>query len=172
MSVGIDTAEFDMTIMKLLGKAGLDPRCTPNILRAKAEQKMKLEKDALVPYRVRMKKLIVKWWKENQSGNTAGEKRSAPSSSDSAQKTSKKVKVEGKSSEEKNIENLEKYKLFRTYTKSVDRHDLLTGLTDISEISDKVLELKKRLQGAGLKYSSADVKEAVKEAVAKKAAAA
>jgi len=178
MSQVIDTQVFDQTIMKLLGKAGLDPRCTPNILRAKAEQKMKLEKDTLVPYRVRMKKLIVKWWKENQSGsgNATREKRPAPSSSDSAHKASaKKVKVEGKPSDEKQLDYLAKYKAFRQYAKALDRADLLAGLTEITEVSDKVRELRKRLHEAGFKHNTpteADVEEAAKLTAEKKAAAA
>jgi hypothetical protein len=160
----IELKEFDETTLKLLGKAGLDPRCTPNILRAKVESKMKLQPGELDIYRVRMKKLIIKWWKQTQVKDTAttssgdsakssGEKRTT-SSSNSPQSQTKKVKSEpseamGNSGDDKII----KYKLFRRFARANDKQELLAGLTDIPLIPEKLKELKNRLRAAGLKAS-------------------
>ena len=151
--MSIDSEVLDSTIYRLLGKAGLDPRCTPAILRAKTEQKLKLEKDALLVYRVRIKKLIVKWWKETQMGDAkSGDKRPVAADSSSA----KKIKKEGSSSDAVNpdLEILTKYKAWRQYTKALNQHVLLEGLTEISAVEEKVAELRKRLSAAGFKCSN------------------
>lgn len=152
--MSIDSEVLDSTIYRLLGKAGLDPRCTPAILRAKTEQKLKLEKDELLVYRVRIKKLIIKWWKETQMGDAkSGDKRPAASAESSS---AKKIKKEGGSSEAVNpdLDILTKYKAWRHYTKALNQHVLLEGLTDISVVEEKVAELRKRLSAAGFKSSN------------------
>jgi len=150
--MSIDSEVLDSTIYRLLGKAGLDPRCTPAILRAKTEQKLKLEKDELLPYRVRIKKLIIKWWKETQMGASGGEKRPATADSSSAKK---KVKTEdGSADANPDLDILTKYKAWRTYTKALKRNELLEGLTEISVIEEKVAVLRKRLSAAGFKSSN------------------
>jgi hypothetical protein len=174
----IKTEELDQTVYRLLGKAGLDPRCTPNILRAKTESKMKLETGDLVPFKLRIKKLIIKWWKDTQTGSnnsstSNGQKRT---STNVEEPTKKKIKSEHK--EEKkdaspsvDMEALTKYKAWRTYTKALARHDLLQGLTEIKDVDKKIIELRKRLQEAGLKHESLpteeDITKAEKETAAK-----
>jgi len=163
----IDSEVLDSTIYRLLGKAGLDPRCTPAILRAKTEQKLKLEKDELLPYRVRIKKLIIKWWKETQMGANSGDKRPAATDSSSAKK---KVKTEGGSADAaSDLDILTKYKAWRTYTKALKRNELLEGLTDIPVIEEKVAELRKRLAAAG--FRSSDPPTGAEIAAAEKASA-
>ena len=106
--MSIDSEVLDSTVYRLLGKAGLDPRCTPNILRAKTEQKMKLEKDQLLPYRMRIKKLIIKWWRDTQMSGNGGEKRTTTSTSEVAKKKIKTEAVE--SSAQPDLDILQKYK--------------------------------------------------------------
>ena len=59
--------EIKEQIMKLLHKAGTDPRVTPRLLREKAEQKLKLDKNALKGKRPVIKDWIMEWWMERQS---------------------------------------------------------------------------------------------------------
>lgn len=54
-------------IMKLLLKAGTDPRVTPRILREKAEQRLKLDKDRLKVKRDIIKDWILLWWTERNA---------------------------------------------------------------------------------------------------------
>lgn len=74
MSTEVEDTKLVQMIMKLLNKAGKDPRVTPRILRSKAEERLQLPKDALKPKREYIKKLIARWWKDQQaaSGNATG----------------------------------------------------------------------------------------------------
>lgn len=54
-------------IMKLLAKAGTDPRVTPRLLREKAEQRMKLDKDTLKAKRESIKDWVLLWWTERNA---------------------------------------------------------------------------------------------------------
>ena len=65
MSRDVDMDEVKIIVLKLLDKAGTDPRLTPRILRNKTEDKLKLERGDLNPKREYIKKLIYKWWKAN-----------------------------------------------------------------------------------------------------------
>lgn len=60
-------------IVKLLDKAGHDPRLTIRILREKAESRLQLQRGALKPFRSKIKSTVVKWWqtKEEQTVHAA-----------------------------------------------------------------------------------------------------
>ena len=57
----IDVDKMRTLVVKLLDKAGEDPRLTPRLLRNKMEDKMNLERGALKVKRELIKTLIVKW---------------------------------------------------------------------------------------------------------------
>lgn len=61
----IDIEQLQVTVTKLLDKAGTDVRLTPRLLREKVEQRMKLEPDTLRPLKPKIMTMIVDWWKEN-----------------------------------------------------------------------------------------------------------
>jgi hypothetical protein len=61
--------ELFSQIIKLLNKAGQDPRLTPRVLRKKLEEKMKLSEGSLKDNREDIKKSILKWFKKNCEGN-------------------------------------------------------------------------------------------------------
>jgi hypothetical protein len=153
MSV-VDTSVLDHTIYKLLDKAGTDPRCTPNILRSKAESKMKLEAGALESFRLRVKKLIVKWWKENQLAKPTSKKDGAKVAIDDGHDLL-----------------IEKYRAYREFAKATTEMDLLSGLKNIDEIPLKIKELKSRLKKAGYEFSSPptefEIRKMTKEAAEK-----
>ena len=162
----IDSEVLDSTVFRLLGKAGLDPRCTPKILRSKTEQKLKLQEDELLPYRVRIKKLIIKWWKETQlNGNAekSGEKRSNSTIDDHASQEKKKIKTETErdKSNDVDIDILTKYKAWRAYTRAVKRSDLLEGLTDIKDVDKKIQVLSQRLHTNGFKCNNTPTSEEI-----------
>jgi len=52
-------------LVKLLDKAGHDPRLTPRILREKAEDRLSMPRHSLKPKREWIKKIIVRWWTQN-----------------------------------------------------------------------------------------------------------
>jgi hypothetical protein len=62
-------ADYEAMIIKLLNKAGKDPRLTPRILRNKAEERLQLQHGELKIVRPKLKKIIVKWCKDNLENN-------------------------------------------------------------------------------------------------------
>jgi len=66
----IDQSQVKLIVLKLLDKAGNDPRLTPRILRNKVEDKMNLERGSLKVKRDYIKTLIFKWWKVNHPEST------------------------------------------------------------------------------------------------------
>jgi hypothetical protein len=65
----VSKEELRAILLKLLDKAGKDPRLTPRLLREKAEQRLKLEKGVLKAKREDIKRLIIRWWYENVEVN-------------------------------------------------------------------------------------------------------
>ncbi len=55
-------ADVFVLVVKLLDKAGKDPRLTIRILREKAESRLQLKKGSLKPLRPKIKDCVVKWW--------------------------------------------------------------------------------------------------------------
>ena len=53
-------------ILKLLEKAGSDPRLTPRLLREKAEQRLQLDKGSLKSKRNLIKDWIVEWYRQKK----------------------------------------------------------------------------------------------------------
>ncbi len=49
-------------VLKLLQKAGKDPRLTPRLLREKSAQRLGVDKDTLKPYRNKIKDIIMEWY--------------------------------------------------------------------------------------------------------------
>jgi hypothetical protein len=100
------------------------------------------------------------------SGN-GGEKRTTTSTSEVAKKKIKTEAVE--SSAQPDLDILQKYKAWRQYAKALKRHDLLDGLTEISDISQKVSELRKRLAANGYNSSNPPTETEISEAENKSA---
>jgi hypothetical protein len=65
MALTIDDGKLKDMIMKLLDRAGKNPRLTPRLLRSKAEERLRLEKDSLKSKRNSIKKFIEIWWNSN-----------------------------------------------------------------------------------------------------------
>jgi hypothetical protein len=57
---------LETTIIKLLDKAGRDPRCSLKLLRDKAEKRMALPLNSLKPKREEIKQIIMKWWEKEE----------------------------------------------------------------------------------------------------------
>jgi hypothetical protein len=156
--MSVDIATLDGTVTKYLHRAGLDERCTPRVLRGKVEEKMKLDKGDLDPYKLRIKKLIIKWWKETQvSGNGNGSATATKSPSDKSSSSSKggssdrgttattsvvpKHDISGNTAEQ----NDEIYKALKRYAKALGQSELISGLGELPNSADKIARLLKRL---------------------------
>ena len=115
-----DEEKLKTMILKLLDKAGRDPRLTPKILRNKAEERLKLESGTLKPKRAFIKELIFQWWDVNMKGEQKPEKGNGNMSKDDLilTKLNKLAKVSG-------------------------HLQLLRGLADL-ESSDKISKLRSR----------------------------
>jgi hypothetical protein len=61
----IASDELREIVMKLLDRAGKDPRLTARLLREKAEEKLKLKRDSLKDRRSEIKDMIEAWWRKN-----------------------------------------------------------------------------------------------------------
>lgn len=86
----IDVGMLQLTVTKLLDKAGFDARLTPRLLREKVEQRMKLEPDALKSMKPEIMAMITDWWIE-----THGNKRK-PRQVSALESLSKLAKAVGK----------------------------------------------------------------------------
>lgn len=64
--VAIDHNAVVAQVVKLLDKAGTDPRLTPRLLRNKTAEKLKLPVGSLEDLKPLIKKVIIKWWKTTQ----------------------------------------------------------------------------------------------------------
>ena len=69
MSVEFEQELFT-NVLKLLNKAGQDPRLTPRILRKKLEERMKLAEGELKSKRELIKTHIFKWFKKTCPGKS------------------------------------------------------------------------------------------------------
>ena len=70
----IDIEQLQLTVTKLLDKAGTDARLTPRLLREKVEQRMKLEPDALKSMKPEIMTMITEWWIETHNNRGGGKK--------------------------------------------------------------------------------------------------
>jgi hypothetical protein len=61
----VNSLELREVIMKLLDRAGKNPRLTARLLREKAEEKLQLNKNSLKTRRPEIKDMIEVWWKKN-----------------------------------------------------------------------------------------------------------
>jgi hypothetical protein len=82
----VDKEVVVRVMMKLLDKAGNDPRLTSRILREKVEEKLKLKKGDLKSKREFMKLHTLKWWYDNHGGASASSKSNGGSSGTSVPK--------------------------------------------------------------------------------------
>jgi hypothetical protein len=67
------SGELREIVMKLLDRAGKDPRLTARLLREKAEEKLKMKKDSLKKHRSEIKDMIEVWWRKNMMKEDADE---------------------------------------------------------------------------------------------------
>jgi hypothetical protein len=70
----VDIEQLQLTVTKLLDKAGTDARLTPRLLREKVEQRMKLEPDALKSMKPEIMAMITEWWIETHHSKNVGRK--------------------------------------------------------------------------------------------------
>lgn len=73
-----ENSQVLIVIMKLLDKAGDDPRLTARILRGKAEERLKLSAGSLKSKREMIKKIIVKWWNSKHSSSLSSSADAVP----------------------------------------------------------------------------------------------
>ena len=78
----VDDAKLKEMILKLLDRAGSNPRLTARLLREKAEERLKLDKDALKFKREDIKNIIAEWWNANVVSKPPVVKKEIPSSTD------------------------------------------------------------------------------------------
>ena len=144
MAGPLDIGVLDQTVTKYLSRAGTDPRCTPKVLREKTEDKMKLERGTLEAFKPRIKKLIIKWWKESgkeQVSNSTKVKEEMPDKVTPA--------VVPPSEEEVRM-----WKAFKAFAKASGKGaELLAGLNEIKVAGDRIAALRKRVVDAGLSFS-------------------
>ena len=159
----IDQAQVKIIVLKLLDKAGNDPRLTPRILRNKVEDKMNIERGGLKVKRDYIKTLIYKWWKVNhpestitgaplsaiKAAATASAVSSSGSSSSSANKGDKGKVVSSTSTASATAppevtEEEKEWKALIRVAKAGDKWPLLgKGLKEV-DIKEKITELRKR----------------------------
>jgi hypothetical protein len=78
----VDDSKLKDMILKLLDRAGSNPRLTARLLREKAEERLKLDKDALKYKREDIKKIIAEWWNANMVSKPPVVKKETPFSTD------------------------------------------------------------------------------------------
>ncbi len=148
MAGPLDIGVLDQTVTKYLSRAGTDPRCTPKVLREKTEDKMKLDRGTLDAFKPRIKKLIIKWWKEtgrDQVGNNGT--------------SSSKIKAESRDTVAPAIvppseEEVRTWKAFKAFSKASGKGaELLMGLNEIKVAGDRIAALRKRVIDANLSFS-------------------
>ena len=120
-------------LVKLLDKAGHDPRLTPRILREKAEDRLSMKRHSLKPKREWIKKVIVRWWIQNID----------------------KAEKDKGSNGAKKEEVTEEDKAMRQYNKlaqAVGQSELLKDLGNLSR-SAKISNLRSKLVAEGFSFS-------------------
>lgn len=120
-------------LVKLLDKAGHDPRLTPRILREKAEDRLSMKRRSLKPKREWIKKVIVRWWIQNID----------------------KAEKDKGSNGAKKEEVTEEDKAMRQYNKlaqAVGQSELLKDLGNLSR-SAKISNLRSKLVAEGFSFS-------------------
>lgn len=135
----IDQAQLKAVVLKLLDKAGLDPRLTPRILRNKVEDKMSITRGGLKVKREYIKTLIFKWWKVNnpESTITSGPLPSIKATLSSSSSSAEKAKIEP-------TEDDKEWKALIRVAKAGDKWPLLGKGLGALEVKEKKSELRKR----------------------------
>lgn len=136
----IDQVQLKAIVLKLLDKAGHDPRLTPRILRNKVEDKMSIERGGLKIKRDYIKTLIFKWWKVNhpESAITSGPLPAIKAGGSASSSSSvDKVKTEP-------TEDDKEWKALIRIAKAGDKWPLLGKGLGALDIKEKKTELRKR----------------------------
>jgi hypothetical protein len=148
----IEIPVLDATVQKYLMRAGTDPRCTPKVLRQKTEGKMGLEPGTLESFKPRIKKLVIKWWKEhgkeqaeqNDSGNGGSAVKKEAAASPAADATVQPT-----------TEEIATWKALKAFAKATGKGiELLFGLNEINVAGERIDELRKRIKAAGYEHSN------------------
>ncbi len=121
-------------LVKLLDKAGHDPRLTPRLLREKAEDRLSMKRHSLKPKREWIKKIIVRWWIQNIDNKAEKEK------------GSNGVKKEDVTDEDKSVRQYNKL------AQAVGHSALLKDLGSLSH-SAKISTLRSKLITEGYSFS-------------------
>ena len=146
----LDNQSLKLQAIRLLDKAGRDPRLTPRILREKCEDKLQLPRYALKPKRSMLKKLIIKWLIQNHELIAEIDKEIDKSAKTSAPVAAKPAGSSSSShTEEQIIQQLAKF------AKAKGLLPLVKAIAKSSEGSNsvKINEIRKKLREEGLTFS-------------------
>jgi DNA replicative helicase MCM subunit Mcm2 (Cdc46/Mcm family) len=153
MTTNIDEEELFSHIVKLLNKAGLDPRLTPRVLRKKLEERMKVSEGVLKPSRELIKKNILKWYKKNCEEDYKKVVESVQPKK--ATIVEKEVNIE-----EKTLSQIGKL------AKAVGKSSLFTAVKD-ADVKTKIKTVSEKLKEAGYIFSSCPTDIEIKSALKK-----
>ena len=144
----IEIPVLDATVQKYLMRAGTDPRCTPKVLREKTETKMGLDPGTLDHFKPRIKKLIIKWWKESgkeQAGSSAG-----ASGTIKSEPSGESMKTDATAPVPPTAEEIATWKALKQFAKATGKAaELTSNLNEINVASKRIDELRKRIKAAG-----------------------
>ena len=143
MSEPIEIPVLDATVQKYLLRAGTDSRCTPKVLREKTEAKMGLAPGTLDHFKPRIKKLIIKWWKE-------GGKEAADAVGGDGETKVKTEPAAASAPVPPTAEEIATWKALKQFAKATGKSDgLLANLNEINVASKRIGELRKRIKAEG-----------------------
>jgi hypothetical protein len=154
----IEIPVLDATVQKYLLRAGTDPRCTPKVLREKTEVKMGLEGGTLDTFKPRIKKLIIKWWKEGgkEAAAAAGLGAASPVKSEPGETKVKAEPAAAQGPVPPTAEEIATWKAMKQFAKATGKgSELLASLSEINVASKRIEELSKRIKGAGYEFAGA-----------------
>ena len=153
MSTSIDEAELFNQIVKLLNKAGQDPRLTPRVLRKKLEERMKVSDGALKSSRELIKKNMLKWYKKNCEDEYK-------KVVESVQPKKSPIVEKEVSIEEKTLSQIGKL------AKAVGKSSLFAAVKD-ADVKTKIRTVSEKLKEAGYVFSSCPTDVEIKTALQK-----
>lgn len=152
MSVTIDKETIRNQIIKLLDKAGRDVRLTPRVLRAKAEERLKLSPGGLKDKKELIKKIIMKWWSmqpESQAEEKEKEKLKE------REKEKEKAKSDSSTSSEHTLNRLLKF------AKAAGKgSSFLIQFKDMGT-KEKIKSLRSKLRALGYTFSDTPSSEEI-----------
>lgn len=147
----VDDQTVKVQAIRLLDKAGKDPRLTLRILREKCEDRLKLSRYALTPRRDMLKKLTMKWLAQNPELTAEIDKEMYKSiaKTAAAPTVAKPASSSGEQTEDQIIQQLAKF------ANAKGKLPLVKAIVKGSEApkSVKIVDIRKKLRAEGLSFS-------------------